>query len=127
MTSYSKDQGQGFTVGMIKTVNGIMCGKKYDVGAVAAGSIATILTPSSGKKFRLLGGDISASNASSVLFEDNAAGATHFVFRTPALVAGTPYHFELGDGFLSATADNVLKATSSASAHLSGTLYYSEE
>jgi hypothetical protein len=127
MGSYGAEAGQGFTVGMIKIVNGITCGKRADVSTVAVGSIATVLTPTSGMKFRLLGGDISVSTGASVLFEDNSHTTANFIYRSPALVAGTPFHFELGDGFLSSTADNVLKATGSTTTNLSGTLYYSEE
>jgi hypothetical protein len=73
-----------------------------------------------------MGGWISVSAAASVLFEDNAGGAT--VFRTPKLLVDTPFAFTLGgNGFLSAAANNVLKATSSASASITGTLYGTEE
>lgn len=100
---------------------------RKDLNAVAVGSIATVWTPANGKKFRLMGGSISVSAACNVLFEDNSAGAGNFVWRTPKLVADTPYNFDLGNGKLSATADNVLKATSSASASITGTLYGVEE
>lgn len=100
---------------------------RKDVSTVAVGSIATVWTPASGKKFRLMGGSISVSAACSVLFEDNSAGAGNFIWRTPKLAADTPYNFDLGNGYLSAAADQVLKATSSASANLIGTLYGTEE
>lgn len=100
--------------------------KFFDLNAVAIGSIATVYTPTSGKKFRLMGGMISVSAAASVLFEDNAGGAT--IFRTPKLLADTPFVFTLGgNGFLSAAANNVLKATASASASITGVLYGTEE
>jgi hypothetical protein len=99
-----------------------------DVSTVAVGSIVTVWTPASGKKFRLMGGTISVSAAVNVLFEDNAAGAGNFVLRTPTLVAGAPYTFTVGtDGKLSATANNVLKATSSGAANMVGTLWGVEE
>ena len=93
--------------------------------AVAVGSIATAWTPASGKKVRLMGGCISLSVAASVLFEDNSVGTD--VYQSPALLALTPYNFDLGDGVLSAAANNVLKATSSAAATITGTLYGREE
>lgn len=100
--------------------------KFIDMSAVAIGSIATVWTPTSGKKFRLMGGIVSVSAAANVLFEDNAGGA--FVFRLPKLLVDTPFAFTLGgNGFLSAAANNVLKATSSASASITGTLYGTEE
>jgi hypothetical protein len=96
-----------------------------DQATVAIGSIATVWTPATGKKVRLMGGYISVSAAVSILFEDNAAGTT--VFRTPKLLADTPFVFDLGNGILLSHANDVLKATSSAAANLTGTLYGREE
>jgi hypothetical protein len=100
--------------------------KFIDLNAVAIGTIATVWTPAGGKKFRLMGGSFSLSAAASVLFEDNAGGAT-VGGRTPKLVADTPYNFDWGNGVLSGAADRVLKATSSAAANITGTLYGCEE
>lgn len=98
-----------------------------DVSAVTVTTITTLWTPASGKKFRLMGGTISCSTGVSILFEDNAGGAT--IFRTPKLLVDTPYTFEVngGQGFLSALADNVLKATSSAAGIITGTIWGTEE
>lgn len=96
---------------------------RVDLSAVTITTIATVWTPTTGKKFRLMGGSISVSAAVSVLFEDNAAGAGNFVWRTPKLLADTPYNFDLGNGKQSATINQVLKATSSAAATITGTLY----
>lgn len=101
--------------------------KFVSLAAVDTVSIATVWTPGTGKKFRLMGGTISTSTAISVLFEDNSAGAGNFVYRTPVLVANTPYNFDLGNGVLSAAANNVLKATGSAAGTVTGTLYGIEE
>lgn len=98
---------------------------RKDLATVAIGSIATVWTPASGKKVRLMGGCISLSAAASILFEDNASGTT--VFRTPKLAVDTPYNFDLGQGVLLSVANNVLKATSSAAANLLGSLYGTEE
>jgi hypothetical protein len=100
-----------------------------DVSAVTIDTIATVWTPTSGKKFRLMGGTISASAAMNVLFEDNSAGGGNFVFRTPKLAADTPFSFVVlgGQGKLSATANNLLKATGSAAGNITGTLYGTEE
>jgi len=88
---------------------------------VAIGSIATVWTPASGKKVQLMGGSISVDAAVSVLFEDNVAGTD--VFQTPVLLADTPYNFDLGNGVLLSAINNVLKATSSGAANITGTLY----
>jgi len=102
--------------------------KYVSLSAVTIDTIATVLTPTTGKKFRLLGGTLSASTAISVLFEDNTAGAGNFIFRTPKLLVDTPYNFTtIGNGILSAAANNLLKATGSAAGNITGTLYYVEE
>lgn len=92
-----------------------------DLAAVAITSIATVWTPASGKKVQLMGGMISVSAAASVLFEDNAGGTT--VARTPTLAANTPFVFDLGNGRQLAAANNVLKATASAAATITGTIW----
>lgn len=100
--------------------------KFVDVPTVAVGSIATLWTPASGKRIRLLGLTVSLSAAANLLLEDNAGG--NFVLRTPKLLADTPYTFDLGpNGILLAAADRVLKGTSSAAANLTGTLFGVEE
>jgi hypothetical protein len=116
----------GWNQGNVPTTPAINSAKWGDVSAVTISTIATVLTPSTGKKFRLLGGYISMSANASVLFEDNAALSTA-KFRTPLLLANTPFYFDLGKGMLSAAANNVLKATSSAAGAITGTLFYSEE
>jgi hypothetical protein len=97
------------------------------MSAVAIGTIATVWTPASGKKIRLMGGTISVDAACNVLFEDNTAG--NFIFRTPKLLVDTPYTLpsNIVNGLLSAAANNVLKATASASANITGTLFGTEE
>ena len=97
-----------------------------DLNAVDIHAIATVWTPAGGKKFRLMGGQFSVSAVCSVLFEDNGAGTT-IGGRTPKLLADTPYQFDWGNGVLSGAADRVLKATSSASATITGYLYGTEE
>ncbi len=96
---------------------------RVDMSAVSITSIATVWTPTTGKKFVLMGGSFSVSAAVSVLFEDNSAGAGNFVWRTPKLLADTPYNFDLGNGKAGSAINNVLKATSSAAAAITGTLY----
>jgi hypothetical protein len=96
-----------------------------DQSTVAIGTIATVWTPTSGKKFRLMGGSISVSAAGSVLFEDNSGGNT--IFRTPKLAVDTVYNFDIPGGKLSAAANNVLKATLSTTGNLIGTIWGTEE
>jgi hypothetical protein len=98
--------------------------------AVTITTITTVWTPTSGKKFRIMGGTISVSAACYVIFEDNShSSTTNYIHVTPKLTADTPYNFVVlgGQGFLSAAANNVLKATSSAAAAITGTIWGVEE
>lgn len=102
-------------------------GLRGDVSVVAVGSIATLITPTTGKRFVLLGGSFSLSAAASVLFEDNSAATANFIYRTPVLAINTPYDFDIsGRPFISQAVNNVLKATSSGAANMTGTLFYAE-
>ncbi len=125
MASYQASPN--FTLGAQPVVSVATQGKIGDMSAVSINSIATVLSPSTGKKLRLLGGSFSVSADASVLFEDNSAATANYVFRSPLLLAKTPYDFVIGNGKLLSAVDNVLKATASASAAITGVLYYSEE
>lgn len=97
-----------------------------DINAVAIGSIATIWTPTTGKKFRLMGGVFSVSAAVNILLEDHTAG--FFIFRIPVMLVNTPFAFTLGgNGYLALSINNLLKATGSGAANLTGTVYGTEE
>lgn len=111
--------GDGFVQDAIKNA------KRGDVSAVAIGSIATVLSPASGKRLVFLGGYIGLSANASVLFEDNSAGGGT-IFRTPLIAANTPFYFDIGKPYVLSAVDNALKATSSGAASITGTLYYAE-
>lgn len=102
-----------------------------DIATVALGTIATIWTPASGKKIRVMGVSISSSAAVSLLLEDNAAVASGggFVWRSPFLLVNTPYNFDFSPhgGFLLSAANNVLKGTTSGAANVTGTVWGIEE
>lgn len=106
-------------------IEGYTTGLLGDMAAVTISSIATVLTPTTGTRLILLGGTFSVSADASVLFEDNGSGTT--VFRSPLLLAKEPYTFSLGYGKALAAINNVLKATASASATITGTLYYAQQ
>lgn len=95
------------------------------IDAVAIGAEATIWTPAAGKRFRLMGAVLAASAACTVKLRDNTGGT---VIRELLLAASTPLvlPFE-GNGSLSAAAGNVLTATSSAAANLTGYVFGTEE
>lgn len=125
MASYTSSPN--FTAGAtpvnIVTFQGLIA----DMNAITINSIATVATPATGYKLRLLGGTFSVSADASVLFEDNTAATANFVFRSPLLTAKTAYTFSLGNGRLLSAVNNVLKATGSASATITGVLWYSNE
>lgn len=98
-----------------------------DLSAVTITSITTLWTPASGKTVQFMGGCISVSAQCNVLFEDHSAGAGNFVFRTPMLYPGAAYNFYLGNGRRFSAADRVLKATASAAATITGTIYGTED
>lgn len=98
---------------------------RIDLNAVALGAGASLLTPTSGKKLRLVGGQISLSAAASIAFTD--ATSNTVILRTPKLLVDTPFELKLGDGFLLDDVDHALKATSSVAANVTGTLFVVEE
>lgn len=94
------------------------------LAAVSTTAEATVWTPLSGKKFRLTGLIVASSATVNLTLKDNTAGTTLMVLP---MLAGSPIQLDLGSGILSAAANNVLTATSSAAATLSGTLFGKEE
>src|SRR3978361_67181 len=72
------------------------------LSAAAIGSEATIWTPATGKKFRIMGGIISAGTAAgAITLKDNTAGTTIAII--PKNTVDTPTYFTLpGNGILSA-------------------------
>lgn len=93
--------------------------------ALSVATEATWWTPTAGKKFRLMGGMFTGSVAGDYVVRDNTAGATIAVI--PIGVAGTPFFFDLGNGILSATINNVLTIDGPAISTASGTLFGTEE
>jgi len=93
--------------------------------SVAIGAEATVWTPAAGKKFRFMGFSITSDVSGNVTFRDNTAGT--IIWVEPCL-AGQPISSPpMGNGILSAAANNVLTATGPAASHLSGTLFGTEE
>ena len=92
--------------------------------AVTTGTPVAVWTPASGKKFRLMGFALSLSVAGAVLLKD----ATAEFIRTPLMAAGiglvSP---NMGNGYLSSAANNVLAIDASANGSVSGYVYGTEE
>lgn len=93
--------------------------------AVAIATETTIWAPATGKKFRLMGVYLQSSVAGNITLRDNTAGATIFV--VPSAAGGDAAYVTLGNGILSATADNVLTAQGPATSTLSGVVFGTEE
>ena len=94
--------------------------------AIGSGEV-TLWTPASGKKFRLMGFLISQGVITgAVTLRDNTAGATILVIppgTAGAVISGNG----MGNGILSASANNVLTAQGVATETLSGYVFGTEE
>ena len=92
--------------------------------AVTAASPVAGWTPAAGKKFRLMGFALSLSVAGAVILKDSATE----LIRTPLMAAGVGLVAPpMGNGMLSATANNVLNIDVTATGTVSGFLYGTEE
>ena len=129
--------GDGVTIGLIAAAHYLFNGGSFDrqrtptqfvpvqnVG-VTAGTAATIWTPAAGKKFHLMGFAVSLSVAGYIIFEDNT---TEFL-RTPAMPAGSGIvnPANMGNGYTSTAANNVLKMDVSASGNINGFVFGTTE
>lgn len=94
--------------------------------AVVISVEATLWTPASGKKFRLMGGVLTVTGAAAnVAFKDGNSGST--IFTLPNVLVATPIPFNLGKGILSAAANNNLRALGAALMVLNGVVWGREE
>lgn len=97
------------------------------INGVLISSEASVWTPTSGKKFRLLGGYLTvAGGAGAILFKDGVAGST--ILTLPAVAIGVTVPIALpGRGKISSTINNVLTLTGVALMVVSGVLWGTEE
>lgn len=92
--------------------------------SITAGTPAAGWTPTSGKKFRLMAGQLSLSVAGQIILKD---GATE-ILRSPQLAAGATWNIDnLGNGKLSSAANNVLNIDVSGTGNVGGWLGGTEE
>lgn len=92
--------------------------------AVVAGTPVTIWTPAAGKKFRLMGYFLSGDAATAAIFLDQAAE----VIRTGKMAAGIGVPSPaMGNGALSAVANNVLKLDTLVNTSFHGYVFGTEE
>jgi len=94
------------------------------IDLAAATAEATIWTPTTGKKFRLMGFILTVGAASTLTFKDNTGGTTIFIARGGT---DTPLAINLGNGILSGAINRLLTVTRGTSATLTGTVYGTEE
>jgi hypothetical protein len=97
------------------------------LSAVVVTTETTIWTPTSGKKFRLMGFCLAQGVATgAVTLKDNTAGTTILVIpqNTVGVAVCSPV---LGNGILSAAANNVLTATGASTETLTGFVFGTEE
>jgi hypothetical protein len=88
--------------------------------AVTAGTPVDVYTPTTGKKFRILGYHLSVSAAAAVIFDDGSATSNE-VLRTGVMATNTSTSIpSLGMGVLSAAANTHLYIDTSASATVNG-------
>lgn len=89
-------------------------------------SETTVWTPAAGKKFRLMGFCLTQGVATgAVTLKDNTAGTT--IFTVPQNTLGAALCVQLGNGILSAAANNVLTATGVSTETITGTFFGLEE
>jgi hypothetical protein len=94
--------------------------------AIVAGTGVTIWTPAASKKFRLMGWLLSYSVAAQLIFGDNLVGTV--IARTELLAAaGISKEDNIGNGILSALANNVLKLDATVGGSVSGMVWGTEE
>ena len=91
--------------------------------AITAGTPVTIWTPPAGKRFRLMGWSLTSSPATTVIMEDASGSANEFL-RAGCAAAGTAsIGPDLGNGYLSAAANNALCFDVTTSATINGFVY----
>ncbi len=98
-----------------------------NLSTVAINAETTIWTPAAGKKFRLMGYSLTSGTVGgNVILKDNTAGTT--IHTLPFGAAAVPLVSPpMGNGQLSAAANNVLTATGAATQTLSGVIFGTEE
>lgn len=107
--------------------------KVINIPATSINTEATLYTPTSGKRWRLLGGQLQCHVAGTAIFKDGTGGTTVFTMGFDTIDRAYPFTFDpssgdsyLGVGYLSAAADNVLTGQG-INGNLSGYLVVVEE
>jgi len=97
------------------------------LSAVVITAETTIWTPAAGKKFRLMGFQLTQGVVTgAVTLRDNTAGSTIYIIPPHTIAVSIPT-VNLGNGILSAAANNVLTAQGASTETLTGTIWGMEE
>lgn len=97
--------------------------KTFSIAASA--NETTIWTPASGKRFRLMGFALFSDTGTALTFRDDTAGTT--IWSDGVAAGGRANSPDMGDGILSAAADNVLTLQCATAATVNGTVFGTEE
>ena len=101
--------------------------KIIDAVAITAGTPATVWTPASGKKVRLLGWAFLSTTSAALEFQDSGAAGT-VIAQSPLLAAAGLHNAPpLGEGILLAAADNTLELDVTGNSTVSGMVFGVEE
>lgn len=100
--------------------------KFIPLNAVSIAAEATLWTPAAGKKFRLMGFSLASGTVGGgITLKDNTAGTT--ILIVPTATVAVAVNGNLGNGILSAAANNVLTGTGIATETVTGYLFGTEE
>lgn len=101
-------------------------GKFISVNALSIATETTVWTPASGRRFRLMGYQLSSTGAQNIVLKDNTAGTTILVI--PGITIGQlNFSPAMGNGILSVAANNVLTANAGGTNAISGFFFGTEE
>lgn len=98
---------------------------QLDAQSITHATPVSVYTPTTGKKWRILGYNISTTVAGAIQFEDTTGTE---VLRTPLLLAGAPFGSgDMGNGYLSTAANNQLFLDVTVTGVVSGWIGITEE
>ncbi len=101
-------------------------GKFVSANALSIATETTVWTPATGRRFRLMGYQLSSTGAQNIVLKDNTAGSTILVI--PGVTVGQlNFSPPLGNGILSVAPNNVLTANAGGANTISGYFFGTEE
>jgi hypothetical protein len=101
-------------------------GKFINVNGLSIATETTVWTPASGRRFRLMGYNLTGTGAQNIVLKDNTAGTTIMVI--PGVTAGQlNFCPSIGNGIISAAPNNVLTANAGGANAISGYFFGTEE